>query len=63
MCTLWSDNTCVFTQIHSLSGALHGYAVRDKRSYLPRLKIVIHTVTNYEISQHMINKSLRNKYH
>ena len=32
----------------------HGYA--DKRSYLPQLKIVIHTDTNYEISQHMINK-------
>ena len=39
----------------------HGYAVRDKRSYLPQLKIVIHTDTNYEISQHVINKSLKNK--
>jgi hypothetical protein len=29
--------------------------VRDKRSYLPQLKIVIHTDTNYEISKH-VNK-------
>jgi hypothetical protein len=35
--------------------------VRDKRSYLPQLKIVIHTDTNYEISQHVKNKSLKNK--
>lgn len=39
----------------------HGYAVSDKRSYLPQLKIVIHTDTNYEISQHVKNKSLTNK--
>jgi hypothetical protein len=36
--------------------------VRDKRSYLPQLKIVIHTDTNYEISQHVKNKSLMNIY-
>ena len=36
-------------------------AVRDKRSYLPQLKMVIHTDTNYEISQHVKNKSLKNK--